>query len=135
MTLMRAMVAVLVCVTFGLSVGQATGQAEGGKVKTRITMKMKCDFGTCQRAKRASTPGSFSGKVRSADKDCVDGREVKVIRKGGPAPGPVGSTKAGKDGSWNLSDGGLLEGTYRAKTGKAPGCKTGRSKKWTVTFM
>jgi hypothetical protein len=107
----------------------------GEKAPTKLRMKMECKFGTCEKARRANTPGTFKGRVRSSNPDCVDGREVKIVRKGGPAPGPVDSTEANESGRWQIERDDLLEGTYRAKTGRAPGCKIGKSKKWTLAFM
>lgn len=114
------------------ALGGAADAERGGKAKTKLSMKMHCDDGTCQRAK-ALTTGSFDGKVRSKEDSCVAGREVKVIRKG-VSPGPIGSVEADSNGKWELEDDGLLPGKYFAKTGKAPGCKTGKSKKWTLAF-
>ncbi len=110
--------------------------ASGGeKAGTKLRMKMVCKFGTCERATRASTPAMFKGRVRSSNPDCVDGRKVKVVRKGGaPNPGPIGTTTATANGKWTLNESDALEGTYRAKTLRAPGCKNGRSKKWTLNF-
>jgi len=125
-------VALAACVIGGLTGGVATG---GEKTKTKVRMKMECKFGDCEKVRRASTPATFSGNVRSKNSDCVKDREVKVVRKGGaPNPGPIGTTTVNGSGKWTLNEEDALEGTYRAKTNKAPGCKTGRSKKWTVNF-
>jgi hypothetical protein len=104
------------------------------KAATKLRMKMTCTFGTCERARRALTSGSFKGRVRSSDQDCVDGRQIKITRKGGAVPGPVATTDANESGRWNVDVDDLYEGTYRAKTGRAAGCKTGKSKRWTLTF-
>jgi hypothetical protein len=125
-------VALAACVIGGLTGGVASG---GEKAKTKLKMTMTCKFGDCEKARRASTPADFSGKVKSKNSACVAGRQVKVIRKGGaPNPGPIGTTTANANGQWNLHEEGALEGTYKARTGKASGCKTGKSKKWTLNF-
>ena len=125
-------VALAAYVIGGLTGGVATG---GEKTRTKVRMKMECKFGTCEKVRRASTPATFSGNVRSKNPDCVKDREVKVVRKGGaPNPGPIGTTTVNSSGKWTLNEPDALEGTYRAKTNKAPGCKTGRSKRWTLNF-
>jgi hypothetical protein len=122
----------IACMAGGLNGGVAAG---GEKAKTKLRMKMTCMFGTCEKASRASTPATFKGRVRSSNGDCVDGREVKVIRRGGaPNPGLVGTTTANGSGRWELEEADALEGTYRAKTGRQSGCKTGKSKRWTLDF-
>ena len=110
--------------------------AGGETAKTKLRMKMQCDDGTCEKA-RALTSGSFTGKVRSSASDCVDGRTIKVIRKG-VSPGPIDSVDAAANGKWALESDDLLPGTYLAKAGKSTEggtkCKPAKSKKWTLEF-
>ena len=120
------------CAIVWLGGGVATG---GEKTPTKLRMRMECKFGTCEKVQRASTPALFKGRVRSANADCVGGRQVKVIRRGGaPNPGLVGKTTANGSGRWELEENDALEGTYRAKTGRESGCKTGKSKRWSLAF-
>ncbi len=126
--------------TFVLCAGLvATGaQAEsGGKVKTKVRMKMKCNDGTCERERRALTSGSFTGKVKSSADECVKGRTVKVIRRG-VSPGPIDSVKAAANGKWTIESDDLLPGTYFAKAAKTSEggmkCKAGKSKRWSLEF-
>ena len=110
--------------------------AGGEAANTKLRMKMQCDFGTCEKT-RALTPGSFRGRVRSSASECVDGRTIKVIRKG-VSPGPIGSVDAGANGRWTLESEDLLPGTYLAKAAKTTKggtkCQPAKSKKWTLEF-
>jgi hypothetical protein len=127
---------VLVALAAGTWASGALSAGGGATAKTKVRMKMHCDDGTCEKA-RALTSGSFTGRVRSGAAECVDGRTVKVIRKG-VSPGPIDSVEAAANGKWTIESDDLLPGTYFAKTPKTTEggtkCKPAKSKKWTLVF-
>ena len=81
------------------------------------------------------TNGDYHGKVKSADPDCLEGRNVVVYEMLGSSPAPKTDQKIGSDTTeldgtkavWSIGNSGFKHGSFYAKVKKSSGCSAATS--------
>jgi hypothetical protein len=79
--------------------------AQGVPIDTQLTIK--------------SGKSAFSGKVKSAEPECVASRSVSVFRKKNGKDKKVGTDSSNANGKWKVGAGGAKAGKYYAKAKQA----------------
>jgi hypothetical protein len=77
--------------------------------------------------------GEFTGKVKSADADCIAERTVVLYEMTGQSPEPKNDQKIVKDttdedGRWNTGQTGYTDGEFYAKVKRTTDCRGALSK-------